>query len=74
MDHDRLTIKNLFGKFGGQIPRGRPPKTWLEHVGDDLIPLLNMHGILGTCLDWLRLSRDRNKWTKKIRKVVARHT
>ncbi len=44
MDLDRLPIKTLFGKFGGHPRRGRPPKTWLEYVRDDLIRLLELQG------------------------------
>jgi hypothetical protein len=72
MDHDRLPIKTLFGKFGGQLPRGIPPKTWLEYVRDDLSHLSKLHETLGTYLDWLRLCRDRNEWATKISKVVMR--
>jgi hypothetical protein len=74
MDHVRLPINTLFGKFGGQLPRGPPPKVWLEYVRDNLSHLSKLHVMLGTYLNWWRLCRDRNEWTKKIRKVVATHT
>jgi hypothetical protein len=66
MDLDRLPIKTLFGRFGGQPPPGRPQKTCLEYVRDDLSRLSELHGILATYRDWCRLCRDRNEWTKKI--------
>jgi hypothetical protein len=71
---NRLPITVLFGQFWGQLLRGRPPKTWLEYVRDDLSRLSKLHRILETYLDWWRLCRDRNEWTKKICKVVATHT
>jgi hypothetical protein len=53
---------------------GRPPKTWLEYVRDDLSHLSKLHGEIGPYLGWWWLCRDRNVWTKKIRKVVTTHT
>jgi hypothetical protein len=41
------------------------PQSWLENVRDDLSCLSEVHGILGTYIDWWRLCRDRNEWSKK---------
>jgi hypothetical protein len=38
----------------------------VEYVRDDLSRLLELHGILGTYLDWWRQCRDRNEWAKRI--------
>jgi hypothetical protein len=39
MTDDRLPLRTLFGRIGGRAPRGRPPKTWIEYVREDLVHL-----------------------------------
>jgi hypothetical protein len=74
MQEDRLPIRMLFGRFAGQLPRGRPTKTWLEYVKDDLQHLSEMHSTQGMFINWWRLCKDEKEWTNIIKKVVEMHT
>ncbi len=57
-DH-RLPLRTLFGRNGGRAPRGRPAKTWIEYVREDLVHLSELHGVFG----------DRKSWTITIHKL-----
>jgi hypothetical protein len=74
MQEDRLPIRVLFGRLAGQLPRGRPTKTWLEYVKDDLKHLSEMHSTQGMYINWWRLCKDEKEWTNIIKKVVEMHT
>ena len=74
MQEDRLPIRMLFGRSAGQLPRGHPPKTWLEYVKDDLRHLSELRGINGMFCDWWRECKDEKEWTNIIKKVVEMHT
>jgi hypothetical protein len=74
MQEDRLPIRMLFGRFAGQLPRGRPTKTWLDYVKDDLQHLSEMHSTQGMFINWWRLCKDEKEWTNIIKKVVEMHT
>ena len=74
MQEDRLPIRILFGRSGGQLPRGHPPKTWLEYVKDDLRHLSEIRTRREMRVGWWRLCKDEKEWTKIIKKVVEMHT
>jgi hypothetical protein len=52
MTGDRLPLRTLFGRIGGRAPRGRPPKTWIEYVRENLVHLSELHGVSGTYVKW----------------------
>jgi hypothetical protein len=75
MQEERLPIRMLFGRFTGQLSRGRPSKTWLEYVRDDLKHLSEIHHqTYGMFMDWWRTCKDEKEWTNIIKKVVEMHT
>jgi hypothetical protein len=74
MQEDRLPIRILFGTFAGQLPIGRPPKTWLEYVKDDLWHLSEIREKRGVMIKWWSLCQDKTAWTSIIKKVVEIHT
>ena len=59
MQEDRLPIRMLFGRSAGQLPRGRPPNTWLEDIKDDSRRLSELRGIYGMFGDWWRECKTR---------------
>ncbi len=69
MTDDRLPLRTLFGRVGGRAPRGRPPKTWIEYVREDLVHLSELHGVFGTYMNWWSQCKDRKSWTKAIHKL-----
>jgi hypothetical protein len=69
MTDDRLPLRTLFGRIGGRAPRGRPPKTWIEYVREDLVQLSELHGVFGTYMNWWLECKDTKSWTKAIHKL-----
>ncbi len=69
MTDDRLPLRTFFGRIGGRAPRGRPPKTWIEYVREDLVQLSELHGVFGTYMDWWLQCKDRKSWTIAIHKL-----
>jgi hypothetical protein len=53
----------------GRAPRGRPPKTWIEYVREDLVHLSELHGVFGTYMNWWLQCKDRKSWTVAIHKL-----
>jgi hypothetical protein len=69
MTDDRLPLRTLFGRIGGRAPRGRPPKTWIEYVREDLVQLSELHGLFGRYMKWWLECTDTKSWTIPIHKL-----
>jgi hypothetical protein len=55
MGEERKVYKVLVGKPEGNIPLGRPKRSWEDGIGMDLREI----GLGG--VDWIRLSQDRDR-------------
>ncbi len=69
MTDDRLPLKTLFRRIGGCAPRGRPPKTWIECVREDLVQFSKLHGVFGTYMNWWLECKDSKAWKIAIHKL-----
>jgi hypothetical protein len=74
MDPERLPVQVLFGWIEGKRPIGRPRKTWIDTVRDDLRVLSDLNNKRGTFLAWQTLTQDRGQWRDLIHSLVDTHT
>jgi hypothetical protein len=56
MGGERKVYKVLVGKPEGKRPLGRPRRRWEEGIR------MNLREIGLGCVDWIRLSQDRDRW------------
>jgi hypothetical protein len=64
MGEERKVYKVLVGKPEGRRPLGRPRRRWEDGIRMDLREI----GLGG--VDWIRLSRDRDRWRAVVSAVM----
>jgi hypothetical protein len=64
MGEERKMYKVLMGKSEGKKPLGRPRRRWKDGIRMDLREIG-----LG-CVDWIRLSQDRDRWRAVVSAVM----
>jgi len=74
MDPERLPIQVLYGWIEGKRPIGRPRKTWIDTVRDDVRVLSDLNNKRGTFIAWQTLAQDRGQWRDLIHSLVDAHT
>ena len=62
MDPERLPSQVVFGWIDGERPIGRPRKTWIDLVRDDLKVLWDLNNKRNFFLAWQTLTEDRGQW------------
>jgi hypothetical protein len=65
MGEERNVYKVLVGKPEGKRPLGRPRRRWEDGIRMDLRRLA-----WGGCVDWIRLSQDRDPWRAVVSAVM----
>jgi hypothetical protein len=66
MGEERKLYKVLVGKPEGKRPLGRPRRRWEDEIRMDLREI----GLGGGCVDWIRLSQDRDRWRAVVSAVM----
>jgi hypothetical protein len=59
------TGRVLVGIPEGKKPQGRPRHRWKCYV------IMDLEGIGWGCMDWIRLSEDRDKWRDLVNTVMS---
>ena len=63
----------LFGRVDGPLLVGRPQRTWINAIVDDLWALSKVLKLRGVLLPWREDSQDRTKWRNLIMTLVDAH-
>jgi hypothetical protein len=64
MREKRNVYRLLVGKPEGKRPLGRPRRRWMNNIKMDILEI----GL--SVVDWIGLSRDRNRWRALVNSVM----